>query len=651
MKELTKIKLVNWHYFTNEEIEIKGSTLITGDNGSGKSTILDAIQYVLVADLRNVKFNVSAHDETKRSLIGYLRCKTGVDTEGGGQKFLRSGDITSYVALEFYDDVADEYFTVGAVIDSYRDNITYKTNFFKLERTNISDDLFFHGNTPRNIKEFRQFIKTRQGATVYPTNEQYREDMLVKMGSLSERFFSLFVKAISFKPIIDIRDFVYSYVLDERNVNIDTMRENFERYNHFLNLVKQTKEKILSLEEIKGKYGELQREMERAITHDYLIKRAKFEHTKDLLEETFKRQSDMDANLQRVEEELVIFQSKGDQLDEEYMSYREALASDTTYQMIRDLQNSIDRIDESLKIEPTMSKNDIESIYEEASIHFSENLLKTLDELEAFYDKLITSRKKRLLEQKNKLILEKKNKSEDVKRLQKELDKLMQYLGDHQALDVFVALSNRSAELKRQRDNLKRYQDLQAEYKERERQAEKSQLELTEVTEKYLKEMEPDIAELRNYFRGLAKRFYPNSVAGLAIENNDGENQLRFNIDAKIESDTSDGINNVKIFCYDLTVLFKGHNHKMDFIFHDSRLFDGIDERQKAEIFRTVFEEFSGSKKQYIATVNQNQLDEIKKQLKEDQFKEIFTQNVVLTLTDEDSSTKLLGISVDISED
>lgn len=315
------------------------------------------------------------------------------------------------------------------------------------------------------------------------------------------------------------------------------------------------------------------------------------------------------------------------------------------------IKNSIDKIDESLKIEPTMSKNDIESIYEEASIHFSENLLKTLDELEAFYDKLITSRKKRLLEQKNKLILEKKNKSEDVKRLQKELDKLMQYLGDHQALDVFVALSNRSAELKRQRDNLKRYQDLQAEYKERERQAEKSQLELTEVTEKYLKEMEPDIAELRNYFRGLAKRFYPNSVAGLAIENNDGENQLRFNIDAKIESDTSDGINNVKIFCYDLTVLFKGHNHKMDFIFHDSRLFDGIDERQKAEIFRTVFEEFSGSKKQYIATVNQNQLDEIKKQLKEDQFKEIFTQNVVLTLTDEDSSTKLLGISVDISED
>jgi uncharacterized protein YydD (DUF2326 family) len=139
-------------------------------------------------------------------------------------------------------------------------------------------------------------------------------------------------------------------------------------------------------------------------------------------------------------------------------------------------------------------------------------------------------------------------------------------------------------------------------------------------------------------------------VAGLSIENNDGDNQLRFNIDAKIESDTSDGINNVKIFCYDLTVLFKGHNHNMNFIFHDSRLFDGIDERQKAEIFRIVAEKFIGSNKQYIATVNQNQLDEIKKQLKEDEYKEII-RNTVLTLTDENSSAKLLGISVDIRED
>ena len=57
-------------------------------------------------------------------------------------------------------------------------------------------------------------------------------------------------------------------------------------------------------------------------------------------------------------------------------------------------------------------------------------------------------------------------------------------------------------------------------------------------------------------------------VSGITVYNNEGENQLRFNIEAKIEADASDGINNVKIFCYDLTLLFKGFGHSIHFSFH-----------------------------------------------------------------------------------
>jgi uncharacterized protein YydD (DUF2326 family) len=132
------------------------------------------------------------------------------------------------------------------------------------------------------------------------------------------------------------------------------------------------------------------------------------------------------------------------------------------------------------------------------------------------------------------------------------------------------------------------------------------------------------------------------------VYNNEGENQQRYTIEAKIESDNSDGINNVKIFCYDMTMLHKGHGHNVKFSFHDSRLFDGIDERHKAEIFKVVSELFSNTEYQYIATINQNQLNEVKSILAEQQYQQIIEQNTILTLTDENDSEKLLGVKVDI---
>ena len=36
MKTLTKVKLINWHSFANEDFEVYHNTLMTGENGTGK---------------------------------------------------------------------------------------------------------------------------------------------------------------------------------------------------------------------------------------------------------------------------------------------------------------------------------------------------------------------------------------------------------------------------------------------------------------------------------------------------------------------------------------------------------------------------------------------------------------------------------------
>ena len=49
-KTATKLLLVQWARFQNECIRLEGSTLLTGVNGSGKSTVLDAMTYLLTGN-------------------------------------------------------------------------------------------------------------------------------------------------------------------------------------------------------------------------------------------------------------------------------------------------------------------------------------------------------------------------------------------------------------------------------------------------------------------------------------------------------------------------------------------------------------------------------------------------------------------------
>ena len=111
MRHLTKVKLINWHFFTDETIIVDGSTLITGDNGSGKSTLVDAIQVAIVANLKKVRFNSSAmEDRTTRDLKSYLRGKTGTE---GRTTFLRNHDFSSYIVLEITHTLSGKPYLIG----------------------------------------------------------------------------------------------------------------------------------------------------------------------------------------------------------------------------------------------------------------------------------------------------------------------------------------------------------------------------------------------------------------------------------------------------------------------------------------------------------------------------------------------------------
>ena len=70
MKKLKKILLINWLYFSKEVIEVGDVNFLTGKNGAGKSTVIDALQIVLLGETNARNFNLAANERSQRTLDG-----------------------------------------------------------------------------------------------------------------------------------------------------------------------------------------------------------------------------------------------------------------------------------------------------------------------------------------------------------------------------------------------------------------------------------------------------------------------------------------------------------------------------------------------------------------------------------------------------
>lgn len=342
MKLLTGIKLVNWHYFTNETVRLSGSTLLTGENGAGKSTLLDAVQFLLVGDTRRVRFNVSAHEETRRTLDGYLRGRTGTDTEeGAGRGCLRRGDFTTHLALEFHDTRKREHFLLGCAIDCYASGEHEPPRFYKIEKQALDDRLFLEGDRPRSARELRALLQARRGATVYATAESYRADLLTKLGHLGERFCTLLVKALAFRPITDVRRFVYDYLLDAQTVQVDAMRENMLQYRQFEVLAEQAREKVARLEEIRARHEEKRRVEEWIAVQDYVILRAEREGAAARAEALAREQEALEAEARAAGRRRADLEEEERRLERTRDELRGALHAHDAWRLLEDLGRQV----------------------------------------------------------------------------------------------------------------------------------------------------------------------------------------------------------------------------------------------------------------------------------------------------------------------
>lgn len=310
-------------------------------------------------------------------------------------------------------------------------------------------------------------------------------------------------------------------------------------------------------------------------------------------------------------------------------------------------ENSIKNISRSLEAKSDIPLETIKSIYGELLGAFKPEALKGLAEVEAFHKSIITNRVARLSQERRRFELELNKLDAEIKEKNLSVDQKLSYLSDKRALDQYAAVSAQLSDVKAKLHKLIDYQQLLHQSREEAAQVKIFLAEENIKTNAYLDDTDGERREKLSVFSKLAKRFYPDAPAGIVLNNNSGDNKIRYDFDVRIEADGSDGINAVKLFCYDLSVAILRANHEVRFVWHDSRLFSDIDPRQRAVLFQVAMQLSKDYGFQYIATVNEDQIDTVLPELSDKQKEELF-ESTVLRLNDDGPEGKLLGLQVDM---
>ena len=330
-KILTKLRLINWHYFGNESINLKNTNLFSGDNGAGKSTILDAIQLILTTNSR--KFNLAVGAESKRSLKTYVRGKTGEE----GSEYLRKGAVISYIALEVYEESKQRYFVLGVKIDSPDLESEPKKKWF-CEEGMLDQLSFIVDNKPANDEQFRN--NGKKVGFIHQTSLA-KDRFKSRLGHLQDNFFELLAKSIAFKPMKDVKSFVSQFILPEKNIDIDALRENIRNLKELQFLVEEVRKQVNDLEAIRKKYDEILHFDEQILVIDILIKIAEAEAKKASIANKTSQISLANQRLAQDEKACNDLTSDIQRLNERYINVQASLNSGESALLIGSIKSDI----------------------------------------------------------------------------------------------------------------------------------------------------------------------------------------------------------------------------------------------------------------------------------------------------------------------
>jgi uncharacterized protein YPO0396 len=217
---LDRLEVLNWGTFDRHvwTFDVGAETaLLTGDIGSGKSTLVDAVTTLLLPANR-VAYNRAAgagsRERDLRSYVqGHYKSERNESTGASRPVGLRMDGRTYSVMLgRFVNAGLDLVVTLAQVFWMREGHQGQPERFFVVADTplSIAADLADFGD---DLKALRRRLRER-GARVFDHYPEYGRELKRRLGIESDQALELFHQTVSMKSVSDLNDFVRNHMLE-----------------------------------------------------------------------------------------------------------------------------------------------------------------------------------------------------------------------------------------------------------------------------------------------------------------------------------------------------------------------------------------------------------------------------------------------------
>lgn len=216
---MERLEVLNWGTFDQRVwgFDLRGrNALLTGDIGSGKSTIVDAVTTLLVPSHRisyNKAAGAGARERSLRSYVaGHYKAERDEATGTTRHVGLREGSTYSVILGQFTNSAFDSHVTLAQVFWLGAGQSGQPDRFFVTvpEALSIAEDFAGFGG---DVASLRRRLRDA-GAQVRDHFPEYGRDFRRLLGIPSEQAMDLFHQTVSMKSVGDLGEFVREHMLE-----------------------------------------------------------------------------------------------------------------------------------------------------------------------------------------------------------------------------------------------------------------------------------------------------------------------------------------------------------------------------------------------------------------------------------------------------